>query len=56
LREQFTLAVPMKRLCREDCRGLCLKCGANRNREDCGCVLEDTDVRLAGLGGLLGRS
>lgn len=56
LREQFTLAVPMKRLCREECRGLCVKCGVNRNREACDCVQEDTDVRLAGLGGLLGRS
>ena len=31
LREQFYLALPMKPLCRDDCRGLCLQCGVNRN-------------------------
>ena len=31
LREQFYLALPMKPLCREDCRGLCPQCGVNRN-------------------------
>jgi len=56
LREQLTLAVPMKRLCRQDCRGLCPQCGVNRNRDACDCVVQDNDVRLAGLGGLLGRS
>lgn len=37
VREQFFLAVPLKRLCREDCRGLCPMCGANRNRARCDC-------------------
>lgn len=35
--EQVILAVPMKSLCREDCRGLCPVCGADRNRVDCHC-------------------
>jgi uncharacterized protein len=38
VREQLVLAVPMKRLCREDCRGLCAVCGGNRNVKDCGCT------------------
>ena len=31
------LAVPMKRLCSDDCKGLCIVCGANMNEKDCGC-------------------
>jgi uncharacterized protein len=38
LREQILLALPLKPLCREDCRGLCRHCGANLNRESCSCV------------------
>ena len=34
VREQFYLALPMKPLCREECRGLCPVCGMNQNRED----------------------
>lgn len=36
-REQVILAVPMKKLCRPDCRGLCAICGANLNLAACGC-------------------
>lgn len=52
MREQFVLAVPMKPLCSEDCRGLCPVCGMNRNRETCECRLEWVDPRLAALAGL----
>ncbi len=55
LREQFLLAQPMKKLCREDCRGLCPACGANRNSAACGCPPaeeEARDARLAVLGQL----
>ncbi len=31
------LQLPTKILCREDCRGLCSKCGHNLNDGDCGC-------------------
>jgi uncharacterized protein len=49
VREQFFLATPMKRLCREDCRGLCPTCGANRNAVACGCPPPPPDPRLAPL-------
>ena len=50
LREQFYLAVPMKPLCREDCRGLCPSCGTNRNTGTCQCQPAETvDERLAPL-------
>ena len=35
LREQFQLALPMKPLCSEACRGLCAQCGTNLNRTAC---------------------
>jgi uncharacterized protein len=54
VREQLYLGLPMKRLCREDCRGLCPGCGSNRNRETCDCRPEGLDPRLAPLSGLLG--
>lgn len=38
LREQLVLALPMKRLCRAGCRGLCPECGGNRNLRECGCA------------------
>jgi uncharacterized protein len=53
IREQFILNLPMKRLCRDSCRGLCPTCGANRNSAPCACPPE-TDPRLAVLGRLLG--
>ena len=55
MREQFFLALPMKPLCREDCKGLCPVCGANWNRETCACRPEWTDPRLEPLKKLLDR-
>jgi len=49
MREQFYLALPMKPLCRDDCKGLCPVCGANLNRGACGCKTEREDPRLAVL-------
>lgn len=51
--EQFYLAVPMKPLCREDCRGLCRLCGTNLNTASCSCTEAWEDPRLAPLRGLL---
>jgi uncharacterized protein len=55
LREQFMLALPMKPLCSDDCRGLCPECGANLNRTECGHKPTWEDPRLAPLKGLLTR-
>ena len=49
VREQVALAVPQYAVCREDCRGLCPTCGANRNETDCGCEVEEVDDRWAAL-------
>lgn len=48
-RENLQLAIPMKILCDEDCRGLCPHCGRNRNTGDCECRTEPVDPRLAAL-------
>lgn len=38
LREEAILLTPLKRLCREDCKGICDGCGALLNKEDCRCT------------------
>ena len=49
LRSETTLALPMKPLCRPDCRGLCPVCGGNRNVTECRCDTRVPDPRLAPL-------
>ena len=53
IREQFYLALPMKPLCRDDCKGLCPHCGTNLNTSTCQCRTEWEDPRLAGLRALI---
>jgi uncharacterized protein len=55
VREQILLAVPTRSLCREDCKGFCPACGADRNLKECGCQTEDSDPRWAGLKELANR-
>jgi uncharacterized protein len=52
---ETTLALPMKPLCREDCRGLCPVCGGNRNVTPCACESRAPDPRLAALKDLSAR-
>lgn len=56
LREQFYLAIPMKPLCFDDCKGICPQCGTNRNTAPCDCHPQWVDPRLAGLKTLLKRN
>jgi uncharacterized protein len=49
LAEQILLALPVKVICRSDCRGLCPQCGVNLNSEDCRCEAKSSDPRLAPL-------
>lgn len=49
LRSETDLALPMRPLCRPDCRGLCPVCGGNRNVTDCRCETRSIDPRLAPL-------
>ena len=49
IREQFLLALPTRPLCKEDCRGLCPKCGINLNHGQCDCTVETGHPSLAAL-------
>jgi uncharacterized protein len=49
VREQILLAIPAQFLCREDCKGLCPVCGANKNLIDCKCRLDEIDPRWSAL-------
>lgn len=55
VRTEATLALPMKPLCQPGCRGLCPRCGANRNLEACACPADPPDPRFAELRGLSAR-
>lgn len=47
--EQILLNLPMHQLCREQCAGLCLTCGANKNINPCDCGAKDIDPRWSAL-------
>jgi uncharacterized protein len=40
LREQVLLALPMQRVCSENCKGICPVCGQNRNEAACDCKVQ----------------
>jgi uncharacterized protein len=52
LREQVLLSLPVRTLCKTDCKGLCPRCGQNRNSQDCSCEEGQTDPRWEALSGL----
>jgi uncharacterized protein len=52
VREQILLALPLRHLCREDCKGLCQKCGADLNAGDCTCERAEVDPRWSALAAL----
>ena len=56
IREELLLSFPMRFLCREDCPGLCPKCGKPRREGDCGCPTKEIDPRLAVLKKLLDKN
>jgi uncharacterized protein len=49
LRDALGLALPLKPLCRDDCRGLCARCGKNLNAGWCDCTDDEMDPRWAAL-------
>ena len=55
LREQVLLAVPLRAICREDCKGLCPQCGINLNTQQCSCAEPAEDPRWSGLRDLRGK-
>jgi len=47
--EQIVLRIPIKPLCRDGCKGLCVHCGINLNTASCGCETEVFNPRFAEL-------
>ena len=46
---EILVSWPMKVLCREDCKGICKKCGANMNLAGCQCPKAELDPRMAAI-------
>ena len=55
LRDEFALTEPMHPLCRPDCPGLCVECGARLDERHAAHATDEIDPRLAGLAALLER-
>ena len=55
LREQVLLSLPARTLCQPDCKGLCPRCGQNRNEVVCSCDQGPSDPRWEALAGLSSR-
>jgi len=53
--EQLLLSIPMKPLCRDDCRGLCAQCGQNLNSDTCDCAAPVVNPAFSGLRALKER-
>ena len=53
LTEQILLELPLKHLCKEDCKGLCPKCGTDLNKSTCNCETKEPDPRFDVLRKLL---
>ena len=53
LRDYAVLDIPIRQLCREECKGLCPTCGLNLNESNCGHRQESIDPRMEGLRELL---
>jgi uncharacterized protein len=49
IQEQVILSFPLRPLCRETCRGLCARCGADLNHERCRCLTPPTESPFAAL-------
>lgn len=45
LREFAILSIPMKKLCKRDCKGLCYRCGGDLNKNECNCSNAEIDPR-----------
>ena len=49
LRDAVTLALPLRPVCREDCKGICARCGQDLNQGPCDCKEDEVDPRWAAL-------
>ena len=52
VREQILLSIPPSPVCRDECKGLCPRCGKDLNEGECGCDRSVMDPRWAALKGI----
>ncbi len=53
---ELLMNLPMKVLCKEDCKGLCSKCGANLNKVTCSCDKGSLDLRMSAIQDIFNES
>ena len=53
---EISLAIPMKVLCKEDCKGICKRCGTNLNLGTCDCDATELDPRMAAILDIFGSA
>lgn len=56
VRNELIVHLPMRVLCREDCRGLCPVCGKDLNEGDCGCDRTSADPRMSAIRDIFRKS
>ena len=56
IEQALYLALPMRAVCKENCQGLCPRCGCNLNLDKCKCKDDEIDSRLAVLQQLLNKN
>ncbi|MFC1554589.1 DUF177 domain-containing protein [candidate division KSB1 bacterium] len=49
IKQNLQLNIPMKKICKENCKGLCSECGINLNNKKCDCLKEIIDPRWDAL-------
>jgi len=54
-RDILLLAIPLKTICSEDCKGICPRCGTDLNNSSCSCKNKEIDPRWEGLKKLLAQ-
>ena len=46
---------PLRVLCREDCKGICSRCGTNLNYNNCDCEKQSLDPRMAAISDIFSK-
>lgn len=49
VQEQIAMILPVRRRCRESCKGLCSRCGTDLNQGECGCDRGNINLKFAAL-------
>ncbi len=52
---EVLMSWPLKVLCKEDCKGICSRCGKNLNNGPCGCTEEPKDPRMAAISDIFSK-